>query len=212
MLDLQVRFCLLGERVVTRTVSFKPFCSREYHPVDSIEVTDSSFDRELCEWLTQQIPRIRSMPGKTGADKLEMYLMEFPGEFNEVVEKAYIFVKTENVTHYVSSISLGAAEYSVSTTTKTTVAVGARAKAEVGSHDVGVGAGVGAKRSKEKANTTSKDHRIGDIGIVERRKGEAVVGYEILPVYMLVRQEAVKKVLQTAIKFYLERESEYLVL
>lgn len=176
--------------------------------MDAVEVTDSSFDRELCEWLIQQIPSISSMPGETSADKLNMYLTEYPGEFNAVVEKAYIFVKTERVTHYVSSISLGASEYSVSTTTKTTVAIGARAKAEVGSHDVGVGAGVGAKRSKEKANTTSKDHRIGDIDIVERRNGEAVVGYEILPVYMLIRQEAVKKVLQTAIKFYLERESE----
>lgn len=161
-------------------------------------MTDSSFERELCEWLTQQIPEILSMPGTSLADRLHMYLMEFPDKVNDIVEKAYIFIKTERVTHYVSSVSLGAAEYSVSTSTKT-VSAGAKGEPQE------------AKKAKTKANTVCKDHRIGDIDIVDRRKGEAVVGYEILPVYMLVRQESVKKVLQKAIKFYLERESKCVV-
>lgn len=162
------------------------------------EVTDSNFERELCEWLTQQIPEILSMPGTSLADRLHMYLMEFPDKVNDVVEKAYIFIKTEKVTHYVSSISLGAAEYSVSTSTKP-------AKGKLDTQDLSVNT---AKRTEAKANTTCNDHLIGNINIVDRRKGEAVVGYEILPVYMLVRQETVKKVLQKAISFYLERESK----
>ena len=194
-----------GERVITRTVAFKPFCSREYHDESSLEVEDSNFERDLGEWLVQEIPAIRSMPGNLTIDRLQMYLMEFPDKVDEVVEKAYTFIKTEKVTHYISAISLGGSEYSVSTTTKTALTVGA--KGEIGTDLIASG-GAGAKRTKEKAKTTSRDHRIGDINSVERGKGEAVVGYEILPLFMLVRQEAVKKMLQKAIKFYLERESE----
>lgn len=192
--------------MVTRVISFKPFSSREYQPAGALESRDSNFESDLYEWLIQEIPKIRLMPGKTDAERTQMYLMEFPEQHDEIVEKAYIFIKTEKVTHYVSGISLGAAEYSVSTTTKTALTVGA--KAEVGNDFIAT-AGVGARRSKEKSNMTSKDHRIGNIDVVERGVGEAVVGYEILPVYMLLRQEAVKKVLQKAIKFYLERESEH---
>ena len=178
-----------------RTVSFKPFCSREYHPVGAPEVTDSTFERELCEWLTQQIPGILSMPGGSHSDRLHMYLMEFPDKEKAVVQEAYIFVKTEKVTHYISAISLGAAEYSVSINTS-------------GGGNLSTGVS-GDKTTKAKANAICKDHRIGDIDDVERRKGEAVLSYEILPVYMVVRQETVKKVLQKAIKFYLERESKF---
>lgn len=171
-----------------RTISFKPFCSREYHPVGAPEVMDSTFERELCEWLTKQIPGVLSMPGEFYSDRLHMYLMEFPDREKDVVQEAYIFIKTEKVTHYVSAITLGAAEYSVI----------------AGGGDLST-----AKKSKAKEITLCKAHQIGDINSVERRKGEAVLSYEILPVYMLVRHEMLKKVLQKAIKFYLERESKF---
>jgi hypothetical protein len=198
-----------GEKAVTRIVSFKPFCSREYHPVGAPEVTDSTFERELCEWLSQQIPAILSMPGNSLADRVQMYLMEFTDKVEEVQHETYLFIKSEKVTHYVSSIYLGAAEYSVTGSTRSVVTVGGGVKGEVGTQDIGGAAAQGAKVTKEKTNMTCKDCRIGDIDIVERRKGEAVVGYEILPVYTLVCHESMKKIVQNAIKFYLERESKF---
>ena len=194
-----------GEKSITRIVSFKPFSSRDYHAATSPDVEDSNFEGDLCEWLVQEIPNIRSMPGRVDGDRLQMFLMEFPDRVEEVVEKIYVFIKTEKLTHYISSISLGAVEYSVSTTTRSTLSAGSGAG--IG-NDFVAGGGAGTKGVREKSVKTSRDQRIGDLGVVARGKGEAVVGYEILPVYTLVRQEAVKKAVQKAVKFYLERESE----
>ena len=52
-----------------------------------------------------------------------------------------------------------------------------------------------------------QDLCVGDLSIVERGRGEGVIGYQILPVYMLVCQEDVKRAVQMALKLYLERES-----
>lgn len=187
--------------MVIRNVSFKPFFSKEYFGLEA----DSNFEEELCEWLVGEIPVIKPPPGKTNADTLQTYLLENPNEFDSIVDKAYLFIKSERLTHYVSAINLGAAVYSVSTMSKTSLSVGA--KAEIGTDLVATG-GVGAKRSKERTTATSKDRHIGDIDIVERGKGEAVVGYEILPLFMLLRNEQVKKLMQVATKCYLDRESK----
>lgn len=189
-----------------RSVAFKPFGSKEYHDPNSQEIEDTNFERELCEWIVNQIPRVKSFPGKSLPERVQMYLLESPDKFEDVVHKCYLFVKSENITHYVSAISLGASVYSLTTATKNVLSVGV--KGEVGTDMIAKG-GLGLKRSKETANVTSNDYKIGDIETVERRgKGEAVIGYDILPVYMLLRQEKLKEALQKAIQYYLKRESE----
>ena len=186
-----------------RDISFKPFCSNAYHDVSSADVEDSQFENEISKYLIQEIPAIAEFPGSTDAEKVQTYLLETPDK-GLAVDKVYLFVKTEGITHYISGITLGAAKYSVSTYTKTALTIGS--KGGVGVEFITKG-GLGAKRGKEKTTIVSKDHSIGDIDAVRRGKGEAVIGYEILPLYMLTRQEELKKVLQEATKFYLERES-----
>lgn len=194
-----------GRKVITRDVSFKPFYSKEYHSASSPDVEDSSFEREVCEWIVKQFPDASAMPGKTDAERVQAYLGKFPDMVDEVIETTYVFIKTERLTHYISSISLGAAEYSVSTMKKTKLSTGVRGEA---GHDLVVKGGAGVKRSSEKSSEVSEKRQIGDISSVSRGgDGEAVVGFEILPVYMLVCQESVKKVVQKAVQFYLERES-----
>ena len=189
-----------------RNVAFKPFGCKEYHEPNSPDIPDSNFEKDLCDWLIGQIPAVKSFPGRTDPERVQMYLLESPAKIDDAIHQAYLFVKTEKVTHYINALSLGAAVYSVITTTKTSLSVGA--KGDVGT-DLVASAGAGVKRSKEKTNVTSKDQRIGDIEVVERGKGEAVVGYEILPVYTLIRQEKLKEVVQKAIQLYLKRESEF---
>ncbi len=196
---------LLGEKTTVREVAFKPFCSNEYHDTSSVDVEDSKFENELCKYLVQEIPDIARYPGNTDAEKVQVYLLETTNK-SYAIDKVYLFVKTEKITHYISSISLGASKYSVSTFTKTGLTVGT--KTGLGVELVAMG-GIGGKRVKEKANMVSKDHVIGDIEAVQRRKGEAVIGYEILPLFTLCRQNELKKVIQEATKLYLERESEY---
>lgn len=201
-------FPLIGEKMVIRNVSFKPFCSRDYHDGISREVRDCSFESELCEWIASQFPAVNKFPGNSPAERIQAYLNQTSDQFESMVHQVYLFVKTEGVTHYVSALSLGAAMYSVSVTNKTAVTAGV--KTEVGNDLVG-GVGAGVKRSKEKTTVVSKNQHIGNIEAVERGKeGEAVIGYEILPVYTLLRHEKLKEVLQRAIQLYLKRESEYL--
>ena len=130
---------------------------------------------------------------------------DFDKRFEEIWEKAFIFIKTEKLTHYISSISLGAAEYSMSTKSKFSFGAGVKGsggKAAKGS------AGMGSSKSEEKSNQRDQ-HIGGDLDTVKRGEGEAVVGFEILPVHMLVRQEKVRDAVQTAVKHYLERESKW---
>ena len=109
---------------------------------------------------------------------------DFDERFEEIWGKTFIFIKTEKLTHYISSISLGAAQYSLSL----------QAKSSHGSE----------------SHLEGRDQHLGgDLDTVKRGEGEAVVGFEILPVHMLVRQEKVRDAVQTAVKHYLERESKW---
>lgn len=172
-----------GTKKVTRVVSFKSFCSEEYHLTDSLDVEDSIFEREVCAWIMEEFPDVCSMSGESDAEQVQDYLTKFPDSIDKIIDSVFAFIKAEKVTHYISSITLGAIQYSVNTTMNSTIAI---------------------------CSCSENDEQnlcVGDLSMVERGRGEAVIGYQILPVYMLVRQEAVKKAVQKAVQFYLERQS-----
>lgn len=189
--------------MITRCVSFKPFCSAEYNK-DGKPPEDSFLEKELCKWIVKQIPDIQAMPGTTLPDKVQMHLSEFPEDFDDVVAAAYLFVKTEKVTHYIQAVDLGAAKYSISTISKSRTSVGAGVEAGV---DYIAGLGAKAKRSIRRSNKTSKHQLIGNIDSVCRGHGEDVVGFRIMPAFMLVEKGAIKRVLQKATLLYLDRAS-----
>ena len=189
--------------MITRSVSFKPFCSAEYTK-DYEHSNDSNLEQELCKWIVKQIPDMQAMPGTTLSDKVQMHLKEFPEDFDEVVAAAYLFVKTEKVTHYIQAIDLGAAKYSISTISKSRSSIGAGVEAGV---DYIAGLKAKAKRSIKRSNKTSKHQLIGDIDNVSRGHGEDVVGFKIMPAFMLVEKGMVKRVLQKATLLYLDRAS-----
>ena len=192
--------------MITRSISFKPFCSKDYHKLDSQLVEDSRFEEKLCESIITEIPAIKYKSGTTSAEKVQNYLQESgEKEREEVSDKVYLFIKSEEITHYVSAIDLGAAIYSISNTQTTTSSKGAGAT--VSSEQI-AGVGVKTKKSTEKTNKKSSDQRIGDLDKVTRGVGEAVVGYKLLPLFVLVRKGEVKKILQKAIRLYLDRTSE----
>ena len=189
--------------MVTRCVSFKPFCSPEYHNEGELP-EDSCLETELCKWIVKQIPDIKGMPGHTLSDKVQNHLLEFPVDFEDVVEAAYLFVKTEKVTHYIQAVDLGAARYSISTTCKARSSIGAGM--EAGAEYI-AGLGAKAKRSIRRSKKTSKHQLIGNMDDVSRGNGEDVVGFRIMPVFMLVERGAIKRVLQKATLLYLDRAS-----
>ena len=107
---------LLGTKKVTRVVSFKSFCSEEYHLTDSLDVEDSIFEREVCAWIMEEFPDVCSMSGESDAEQVQDYLTKFPDSIDKIIDSVFAFIKAEKVTHYISSITLGAIQYSVNTT------------------------------------------------------------------------------------------------
>ena len=152
----------------------------------------------------QEIPDIGLEPVSNPADKVEHYLADESTRYEQVLEKAYKFIEREKVTHYISGIELGAAVYSLSVLKKKCrckkihKAAGVEYLAELG---------MGMESTQETTQKEKKKLSIGNMECVKRGEGEAVLGYDLLPIFTLVCNEhrKVKRVLQLAVKFYLDR-------
>ena len=192
-----------GEKEITRRLSFKPYCSRGSYAL-ARSVRDSKFEDNLCKNIIHNFPEIESEPGDDATQKVQKYLEDRPDRFEKVLVQVHRYIKREKITHYVSGIDLGAAVYSVSTSKEKL-----RKKALKGEAGVEylAGLGAGAEAKKEKKHRQKQRHTIGKMDQLKRGTGEAVIGYSILPLFTLVCDEhrEVKRVLQQAIKFYLDR-------
>lgn len=197
-----------GEKVITRRVFFKT--SNEYYcNTDYPGVNDSQFEENLCQLIIKKIPDIAKAVDEKAeaATRVESYILDQPECFNRVLGEVYRFIKAEKITHYISTIVLGATSYSVSITSKCCHTNNLKSEAGV---DFLAGIGGGVMAICEKKHKKSRDCRIGDIDIISRGKGEAVIGYQLQPLFTLVSDEhkQIKRVLQTAIQFYIERSSK----
>ena len=128
-----------GTKVKTRTISFRVDCNDlpaftsthnsssnklpspqtgEPHLPQSIDSDEpfNDFEKSLYSWILKRIhgrQENEELPKKT----LAQYLQSHPdsSELNEIMKDCKLFVKNLGITHYISSIELGALEYNVST-------------------------------------------------------------------------------------------------
>ena len=169
--DKSLILSLSGDKKTTRIVSFKPYGSEEYG------TEDSHFEEKLCEQLCKKVEAIPKTEGKSASECVQEYLKDDNAKrFQEVWEEAHLFIKNEKLTHYISSISLGAAEYSMHMKTKKSIGAGLKG---IGGTTGKASAGVSTKKSEEKSNQRDQ-HLGGALGTVKRGEGEAVIGFEIL--------------------------------
>lgn len=184
-------------------MEFQPYLNPNKTP----NFDDSDFDKNLCKRLTEAIPEIKLCEGESETDKVLQYLNEDDksDKFKLVVHEAYIFLKSEKITHYISAIYLGAAEYSISKTKETAISLGGGIDIDLRSL---VGVGGGGNFSNIKTTKESNQQKFGKIGIVKRGVGENVVKYKTMPVSKLSHHEMLCKVLKEAVKSYLERASK----
>ena len=118
------------------------------------------------------------------------------------------FVEHFRITHYVSAIQLGAAEYRVLTEQEYFFKVGIAGS--FGLDKVANGSGGGSFSSK-KTRKASDSRTIGCIkdGVVERGShGEAVVGLKILPISSLVRLQFLQLALEKALVRFVEAQGD----
>ena len=111
------------------------------------------------------------------------------------------FLKHLGITHYVSAIKLGACEYHVVSSKVEETRLGASTSMAASSLAKGGLSGILEKRFSFKGEESQK---IGRINSDKEVTTEAVIGFEIQPIYKLVRIQYIQMALRKAIKEYIK--------
>ena len=227
----------VGKTVVNRTVSFRadfedaPSSSATSGELARQQSTSSfttthhenkvvTFEERLCKWMLDRIRQREDLKLLEKGLPLTKYDLDKPvdtlaeivrtcphEERKLIVKDCADFVHYFRITHYVSAIELGAAEYRVMSEQEYFSRIGAGGS--FGLESVATAA-VSTKTSFKKTNKASNLKRIGIIrpdGTVERGSyGEAVVGIQVQPISNLVKMRYLQLALQKALSEYVENQ------
>ena len=212
---------VVGTKVLNRTISFKDHCIDSKHHLES-----DSFETQLCKWIMRKAdddePHDKNASAALQMAKLkeerphESLILQFKQlsirDKEKIVEYCTKFINQFRVTHYVSSIQLGASGYEVLTQNKLSRKLG------IGGH-IGVekiaSGDLSATYSKNRSHKASNIRRIGVIelkdGVPTVKRGshqEAVVGIQVKPISDLVTMRELKIPLEKALVKYLRNEGK----
>ncbi len=207
---------LVGLKTVTRGVKFS------LDELSASEFESNQFVRALYEFLVEKFSNntlSRSQSSGDGRDldyvnladrarDVEDYICDHEADiYDSFVGEMYRFIDSRKITHYINSINLGAAVYYESTVVKSSLDIGGNAGATA--DEVGLTALV--NRNKDKGCFSTKLQSIGRLDEANQVLQEAIIDFEILPIYTLLKRRHVKtrKALEVALKLYIERESKY---
>ena len=176
-----------------------------YGPFTSLSMSDASFEKKLSKWIINRIAAtdpsvsIASASVSSVTVTLKSYI---GGKFDVLVKHCKNFIRIFGVTHFVTSLYLGAVEYSVYTEAEFMKKFGGGAAVNTPQVD-----GVSLSGQMSHTTRTNISHRqtIGKIvdGMVKRGADgtESVVGVKLLPVTCLLQEY---KLLHNAMKKALE--------
>lgn len=194
----------------TRSIWFKPM------GVDTDDNwQDDKFQEELYGWFFKHIPDCNGIEGDSSTiySKVgEVLASATKKNINAFIEAAYVFIKTEGITHFVHQIDLGAAKYILtSTSSKSSSKKGGAAISVPGTGS----AGAGAESSDSSTTIESSEQTIGKIGrngevVVAPgdKRSEGVIGYSLLPISYLIQDDKMKTVVQEAVLKYIAKASK----
>lgn len=167
-----------------------------------------TFEDRLRNWLTHRLE-------DRGYNSQNLQELICDDDKYGIKEDVKHFVQHFGVTHYVSSIELGALEYSVLTQKEyhQKAKVGANASLDALAHG---GLQTAAKVTKTSILTkkVSEEKKIGKITDddeskckVVRKKDEAVIGCEVVPIITLVKNPYLQEILATSVKEYIKSKA-----
>lgn len=170
---------------------------------------DETFEDRLRNWLSH---RLEDRGYQSTWNLQELFCEDDKYGIKEDVKH---FVQHFGVTHYVSSIELGALEYSVLTQKEyhQKAKVGANASLDALVHG---GLQTSAKVTKTSILTkkVSEEKKIGKITDddeskckVVRKKDEAVIGCEVVPIITLVKNPYLQEIVATSVKEYIKSKA-----
>ena len=192
---------LEGEKQDESTTSIKP----------SLEIP-LIFEQRLNNWIINRI-NAAELSKVTDISKavetLKSYIDEKDERYDLLFKHCKAFVREFQVTHFVTSIDLGAAEYQVYTEAEYVKKFGS--SAGLGVSQIG-NVSVSGQSSTTTTSSVTGQKKIGLInskGLVDRgSQGEAVVGVRLLPITSLLQEfELLHKAMKTAILGYFEKEA-----
>ncbi len=219
-----------GTKVKTQTISFrtsfedlppymesnalekKPF----YEPNDD----EDSFEHKFCAWILHRIEsREQSTPysdtvkmkgGSSTSDLVEKifdyYLGSSESDRNKIATDCTVFVRDLGITHYVSSIEMGAISYQTASVSSKQKKIGAGAEVEVGSYASG---GLSGFTERLWFQSHKEERMIGKITNKKvAEEDEAVIGFQIQPIYSLAPVPYLQPALSKAVKEYIQRKAD----
>lgn len=226
----------IGKRVITRSVAFTTAFD-DFLSFDKNQRTGASdtpptteprkcFEQWLCYWLLErqrQNGNMSSQEGRgdepsvasklqtgTSVQDLDLYLQSCSEEqMRTLNDDCKLFVNSFRITHYVSEIQLGAAEYRVLSQSEYYSKIGISGTFGV---DKLANLVLSQSDSWKKTKKASDIKRIGimsDEGVVTRGSyGEAVVGVKMEPITALIRLPQLRGMLQQALMHYVDKQGD----
>lgn len=164
-----------------------------------VDVHNFDFVERFYSKLNQVFLQNRYESTETIADMFERYAVthrekEYPF-FREMLQ----FIRDEKVTHYVSSIDLGAAEYFTFTSSEKSLEAGGKAEVPVPNASLDVQ----AKYLNVDIEAAGTKRRYGDVDTVQPFSGEGLIESTILPIDTLIECARTRHLLHIAIKLYI---------
>ncbi len=219
-----------GDKVRTRTVSFQSdfddlpneFKAEATTATTPIE-KDRTFENNMATWILgylQTKQKSNSLPSEPHLDKLEgdtaidklIYLGKQIDNYDSEQAKAILlacqmFVFGVGITHYVSSIALGAIKYSAEANTTFKIGEGFGNSVEAASM---VTVTEHVDTAQETKIVTKKEQLIGRFdaktGAVRRdTTDEAVIGFQMQPISKLLRTPLLQLAMRAAIEIYIQQ-------
>ena len=220
----------VGKKVINRTISYRedmddlPAPSEEMAkdaavaevslrttPAQHPASTMPPFQDRLTTWICKRFKKPASdNDGATALEHItEIVQKGTPEERKQILDACREFIEHFRITHYVSAIELGAAEYVVMSNQQFQTRVAVEGKLGVDNiASNSVSTAITSKHSKKMTNI-KKIGCINSDGTVTRRSyGEAVVGVKIQPVTRLISDRFLQLAMQLAMIKFIEDQTD----
>lgn len=199
----------VGKKTTTRTISF----SDDYQQAETPSYSDSLFEMRLCRMIYKRLhPRSKGQDPtfqNAPVSALSSYIQKLQEDENttllqEIASACNDYILKTGITHYVYAIELGALQYNTYTLDQYLKEVGP---------GVGVMGGplvsvpITERKAMHKLEGLTYRTEIGKTskGCVRKNTtDEAVISFQLLPVYKLVKLQHVRVALTKAVKDYIQ--------
>ena len=209
----------VGKRIVNRSIAFKDHLEDLYG--DDDETSSHEFEKKLCKRILQKLAYRRGEvpnPSDDPKEKKSNPIYEFASMLKDCTDSEQLkkdlkeecseFVNSFQLTHYVSAIEIGAAEYEVLTEEAYNEKVGGGFSISAPSVTKSKGSLRSRLSRKKKSHKKQKVGVIQDGGVERGTLSEAVVGVKICSITRLVRIPELKEALRSAVEDYLEDQCD----